>query len=124
MSTSEAARPRRWVRGTSNTPQQRALEAQRTIVVGVNQFEQDEEPPRLDRPDYTRLAARQAECVAATRASRDATQCEHALDALETTARGSGSLMAPIIDAVRVRATLGEICDRLRAVWGTYRPAA
>ena len=57
------------------------------------------------------------------RRTRKAAEAERALDALETAARGRGNLMPSIIDAVEHMATLGEICDRLRAVFGTHQPS-
>jgi methylmalonyl-CoA mutase N-terminal domain/subunit len=47
-----------------------------------------------------------------------------ALDAVETAARGTDNLLPPIIEAVKARATLGEICGRLRRVFGEHRPAS
>jgi methylmalonyl-CoA mutase N-terminal domain/subunit len=61
--------------------------------------------------------------VARTRRARPGEGAQRALDALEATARGGGNLMPPLIDAVEQLATLGEICDRLRAVFGTHQPS-
>ncbi|MBD3233652.1 MAG: hypothetical protein GF315_07995, partial [candidate division Zixibacteria bacterium] len=47
--------------------------------------------------------------------------CEGALRKLNTVAKGKGNLMYPILDCVRERVTIGEICDELRKVWGEYR---
>lgn len=100
---------------------QRAIEAGEAIVVGVNRY-QDEGTPRppLHRidPEGERL---QSERVRRVRAERDPRAWAAALDALETSAAGDGNLMPAIIDAVRARATVGEISDRLRVAWGEHR---
>ena len=102
---------------------QREVEDKSRIVVGVNEFVTDETAPTalfaID-PGVT-LALR--ERVERIRRTRKAGTAERALDALETAARGPGNLMPPIIDAVEHMATLGEICDRLRAVFGTHQPS-
>jgi methylmalonyl-CoA mutase N-terminal domain/subunit len=101
--------------------QQQDVEAGRAIVVGVNQYVTDEPAPSLPAPDYAQLAAGQRARVAAARAKRDQEQVTRALGELESAARDSrGALMEPILAAVRTRATLGEISDVLRKVWGVY----
>jgi methylmalonyl-CoA mutase, N-terminal domain len=100
---------------------QKALEKQELVVVGVNRFVTDEGPPRIEHPDYSGLEARQKARLASARAARDAGAVRGALDRLGNAAQGRGSLLPPIIDAVRARATLGEISDALRAAWGTYQ---
>jgi methylmalonyl-CoA mutase N-terminal domain/subunit len=101
---------------------QKALEQEAVVVVGVNRFVSEEPAPRIQHPDYGGLEARQKEKLAAARSRRDAAVVRRSLAGLEAEAKGSGSLMPPIIDAVRARATLGEISDTLRSAWGTYRP--
>jgi methylmalonyl-CoA mutase N-terminal domain/subunit len=102
---------------------QQEVETRARVVVGVNEFVADEAPPaRLFQPDLG-VEAAQAERLARLRRSRDAGRVAGALDAIETAARGSGNLLPPFLEAVRAYATLGEICDRLRAVFGTHRPA-
>ena len=100
---------------------QRAVENGTKIVVGVNKFrdEQGSTPPlqRID-PEGER---RQCERVRKVRAERDATAWEAALRRLEECARGDENLLPPMIEAVKAYATVGEICDRLRAVWGEHR---
>jgi methylmalonyl-CoA mutase N-terminal domain/subunit len=103
--------------------QQRAVEAGQRVVVGVNEYVTDESAPSLPAPDYTSLAAAQRERVAAARRRRDAGGVKRALAELEAAAREAAApLMEPIVAAVRARATLGEISDVLRRVWGEYRP--
>lgn len=100
---------------------QRAVERNEVVVVGVNRFQVDEEHPipiqRID-PEIERA---QAERVRSLRARRDTAACMAALDALEAAARGTDNLMPYILDAVERYATVGEISDRLRRVFGEYQ---
>jgi methylmalonyl-CoA mutase N-terminal domain/subunit len=101
--------------------QQREIEAGRQVVVGVNQYEVEEPAPSLAAPDYANLAAGQKQRVAAARAKRDKTQVTRALSDIGAAAREPrAALMEPILAAVRARATVGEISDTLRVVWGVY----
>jgi methylmalonyl-CoA mutase N-terminal domain/subunit len=97
---------------------QLALEHERAIVVGVNRFahEHEERPPLL-RVD-PELGKRQAEKLAALRQRRDNEQVQQKLRALEQGAAGTANLMPLIIDAVEAYATLGEISDAMRHVFG------
>ena len=101
---------------------QQAVESGTRVVVGVNQFAADESPPSIPAPDYSALAAAQRRRVATMRKERDAGKVRNALDGVVVAAKGSANLMPRIIDAVRARATVGEISDALREVWGVYRP--
>jgi methylmalonyl-CoA mutase N-terminal domain/subunit len=67
------------------------------------------------------LARQQVERLGALRAQRDAVQVHAALSRLETAARGTANLMPPIIEAVECYATLGEIADTFRRVFGEHR---
>jgi len=101
---------------------QQAIENKEQIIVGVNDFTLEEEDhSELLKIDLT-LESRQKEKVAAVRAERNQTAAKAALAKVESTARDSGNLMPVIIDAVRAYATLGEISDALRRVFGEYRP--
>jgi methylmalonyl-CoA mutase N-terminal domain/subunit len=102
---------------------QQAIDAGEAVVVGVNRYV-DEKPRRLDlfRID-PEIERQQIERVRAVRASRSAQEWRAALDAIERTARGGENLVPPIIHAVEARATLGEIADTLRGVFGEYQPA-
>ena len=102
---------------------QREVEDKTRIVVGVNEFVTDESAPTALFAVDAGVAAALRERVARTRRSRPAERAERALEALEKAARGSANLMPPIIEAVEQLATLGEICDRLRAVFGTHQPS-
>jgi methylmalonyl-CoA mutase, N-terminal domain len=102
---------------------QQAQESGERVVVGVNRFTDDSPPPGIPTPDYSALEARQRARLAEARSRRDPVRVGGALAALRGAAAGTDPLMPPILDAVRARATLGEISDELRGVWGVYRPA-
>ncbi len=103
---------------------QRAVEAGDVVVVGVNRFTDEEGSPAIAEPDYSALAARQVERVRRARERREKLAWQRALEALVSAARSDDPLVPPIIDAVRARATVGEIGDALREVWGSFRPPA
>ncbi len=100
---------------------QLAVEQEERIIVGVNRFTDAEEqdPPRF--PIDPGIEARQVERVRAFRKARDGQATADALKALESAARATDSLMPLIINAARKRATLGEICDTLRGIFGEYQ---
>jgi len=100
---------------------QQAQESGELTVVGVNRYTDDSPPPQIPLPDYRALEEGQKQRLAAVKSNRDAAAVRAALDVVRAAATGSDALMPSIIDAVRVRATLGEISDVLREVWGTYR---
>ena len=99
---------------------QRNLENLEDIVVGVNKFQVKEEisleslkiDPKIEQDQHERLAA--------LRASRDAQMVDNLLNKLELAANGDANLMPIIIECVENKLTLGEICNRLRKVWGEY----
>jgi len=99
---------------------QQAVEEGRTVVVGVNAHVADQEPkmPILYIDDT--VGEWQLSRLAAVRASRDGTRVAASLEAMRQAARGDGPLMEPILEAVRAYATVGEMCDALRDVWGEY----
>ena len=102
-----------------------ALERGDVIVVGVNRFADESAATVLRGPDYSSLAAEQRARLRSARARRDAERWGEALSALDTAARApAATIMPALVDAARARATVGEISDRLRAVWGTYQPNA
>ncbi|WP_328763425.1 MULTISPECIES: acyl-CoA mutase large subunit family protein [unclassified Streptomyces] len=92
------------------------------VVVGVNRFtlEQEEryEPLRVDPA----IEDRQREALAALRADRDNDAVATALGALREAAAGTDNVLHPMKEALRARATVGEVCNALREVWGTYEP--
>ena len=100
---------------------QKAIEAGRQIVVGVNKFQSEEfEPPKPFRIDPA-LERQQVERLSAVRASRSAEAAFAALSGLESAARGDENLMPRIFECCRVLCTVGEISDTLRKVFGEYR---
>ena len=107
--------------GQSAWAQQQAVERGAQVIVGVNKFGDGTVAPIVSAPDYSRLAARQGERLTAARARRDSSAARAAIERLGQAARGTEPLMPLIIEAVRARATLGEISNALRAVWGTYQ---
>ena len=103
---------------------QREVESGERKVVGVN--DRTGEDGAVVETLYIDEAAATEQCdrLAALRAGRDGTAVSRALDRLRETARGDGNLMPRLIDAVRACATLGEMCDALRDVWGEYEEPA
>ncbi|MBK8725553.1 MAG: methylmalonyl-CoA mutase [Holophagaceae bacterium] len=100
---------------------QMAVQKGDQIVVGVNRFTvENEVKPDLLRVDEALGAVRRQQ-IAEVRAARDNGAARAALERLGTCARGVGNLMPPILDAVKTGATLGEICDALREVFGEYQ---
>jgi len=102
---------------------QREVEDHARIVVGVNEFVTDDLPPgNLFQVDPA-VGAALAERVVRARATRDRDGARRALDALETAARGRDNLLPLLVTAVEAGVMLGEICDRLRGVFGVHQPS-
>jgi methylmalonyl-CoA mutase, N-terminal domain len=101
---------------------QREIEREDRIVVGVNRFRDADGGirPAIQRID-PEGERRQVESPRRVRSERDAGAWARALDRLADEARAEGNLMPPIIEAVAAYATVGEISDRLRTVWGVHR---
>jgi methylmalonyl-CoA mutase, N-terminal domain len=100
---------------------QSEVEAKQRIVVGVNRYQLDEEQPlEILRIDPA-LERKQVERVQALRARRDPAAVEAALAELRRAAAGDANLMEPILRGARAYATMGEMCDALREVWGVWR---
>ncbi len=107
---------------TSAYAYQMGIEAGTIAIVGVNKFSDDAEPPVIATPDYSTLEREQRARVVAVKATRDAAVADAALGALEQAVRAEEPILMPlIIDAVRARASVGEISDALERVWGKYR---
>ncbi len=102
---------------------QREVETGDRAIVGVNRFESGHEPIDLLKIGES-SAAGQCEKLERLRSRRDSGKVRSALDALTRAARGDANTMPFILDAVRAYATLGEVCDALRAVFGAYREPA
>jgi methylmalonyl-CoA mutase N-terminal domain/subunit len=99
---------------------QKAVESSQRVVVGINKFKTEElKPTGLLKVDPS-VRETQVEKLRKLRGQRDQAAVERALEVLSAAAKGTDNLMPPIIEAVKVYATLGEICDTLRAVFGEY----
>jgi methylmalonyl-CoA mutase N-terminal domain/subunit len=117
----EAGFPQTEIAGASYR-YQREIEAGERVIVGVNRFQSDDQPIELLQIDEA-AGRHQEEKLAALRKRRDASAVGRSLDALKRAAEGTENTMPYILDAVRAYATLGEICDALRSVFGTYQEA-
>ena len=103
---------------------QQELERHERIIVGVNRYQEAENPPLPTLKIAADVERQQVERVRALRARRDAGRAAAALGAVEAAARGTDNLVYPIIEAVESGVTLGEICDVFRSVFGVYRDPA
>ena len=99
---------------------QQAVEKREKIIVGVNYFVQEDEPPHPILYIDDTASERQLERLAELKKTRDNGKVQRTLDALRTAARGRENTMHPLLDCVRAYATVGEMCDALREVWGEY----
>ena len=99
---------------------QKQVEAREQLVVGVNAFRSEEPSVEVMKVDPA-LEAEQVERLRAFRARRNSTLARQAVDALREAARGKDNLMPLILGAVKAEATLGEVSDALRDVFGEYR---
>jgi methylmalonyl-CoA mutase N-terminal domain/subunit len=103
---------------------QREIEKGDRVVVGLNRFQTQEEKPKdLLKVDPT-VGEKQVARLKQLKLSRDNLELNQALEALKVAAQGSDNLMPPILRAVKALATLGEICDTLREVFGEYEAPA
>jgi methylmalonyl-CoA mutase, N-terminal domain len=100
---------------------QRAIDSGAQVIVGVNRFATGEAPVIETLTIDPALEARQRQAVAEMRAGRDQTSCQQALAAVECAARDGTNLMPPLIAAAEAHATLGEMADALRRVFGEHR---
>jgi methylmalonyl-CoA mutase N-terminal domain/subunit len=99
---------------------QQSVERKEKVIVGVNDFVQQDEPPiEILYIDETASDTQLAKLETLKR-SRDADAVARSLEALRSAAHGPTNLMPLIVDAVRAYATVGEVCDALRQVWGEY----
>jgi methylmalonyl-CoA mutase N-terminal domain/subunit len=100
----------------------RRVDSGEQVVVGVNRYVVDEEvAPQLQRVDE-RVREEQIARTAAVRAARDEVAVRSALDVVAAAAAGEANLLPPMREALRLRATLQEVCDVLRAAFGTHVP--
>jgi len=102
---------------------QMAVDKKEKIIVGVNDFVSEEKPLDVLQIDET-VAHRQAERLRKLRSERSQAEVSRRLTALRKAAEGKDNLMPFLFDAVKAYATLGEICDAMRDVFGTYEEVA
>src|SRR5690606_37447564 len=92
------------------------------VVVGVNKFTVDEEEPYEPLRVDPAVGEAQARRLAELRANRDNAAVTAALAELKRAAEGTDNVLYPMKEALRAKATVGEVCDALRDVWGRYEP--
>jgi methylmalonyl-CoA mutase, N-terminal domain len=100
---------------------QQRIDSGDSVVVGVNRYQTEAAQPIATMQIDPAMEARQIARVRQVRGSRDAGAWRAALDAVSAAARGTDNLVPPIIAAVEARATVGEISDAMRAVFGEHR---
>ena len=100
----------------------REIDEGERVIVGVNKFRTDGEEPYQPLRVDPAIEANQAARLAKLREQRDAEPVRRALDEIRKAAGGSDNVLYPLRDALRAEATLGEVCDALREVWGEYQP--
>ena len=98
------------------------IDAGERVVVGVNRFTLDEEEPYEPLRVDPAIEQEQRERLQRVRAERDQAAVDKALDEIRAAAAGSDNLLYPMKEALRARASVGEVCDALRDVWGVYSP--
>ncbi|QKW19880.1 methylmalonyl-CoA mutase [Kitasatospora sp. NA04385] len=101
--------------------QQEQDSGERTVV-GVNRFQLAEEEPYEPLRVDPAIEAQQAQRLARLRADRDSSAVDRSLSQLRKAAEGTDNVLYPMKEALAARATVGEVCDALRGVWGTYVP--
>jgi methylmalonyl-CoA mutase N-terminal domain/subunit len=92
------------------------------VIVGVNKFTSDGDEPYQPLTFDPALEEEQARRLSALRARRDKAAVTRAVSALKAAAEGTENVLYPLREALRADATLGEVCDALRDVWGVYHP--
>ncbi len=100
---------------------QKAIENGDLVIVGLNEFVSEEEPLRDILKIDPEVERYQKEKLSKVKAERDSRRVERALSALRQTAEGDGNVIPPILEAVRSYASVGEISDTMRDVFGEYR---
>jgi methylmalonyl-CoA mutase N-terminal domain/subunit len=99
---------------------QQAVEKQEKLIVGVNAYVEENEPPHPILYIDESAAESQMAKLAAVKARRDEARVKRTLEELRQTARGTGNTMYPLLECVRAYATVGEMCNALREEWGEY----
>ena len=107
--------------GESAYQYQKEIETKKRIIVGLNQFQMEEEPLRDILRIKPEVEQYQKEKLARVKKERDNSKVKETLAVLKKAAQGTDNVVPPILEAVKVYATLGEISDTLREVFGEYR---
>jgi methylmalonyl-CoA mutase N-terminal domain/subunit len=107
--------------GESAYRYQKEIESKKRIIVGLNQFQVEEEPLKNILRINPEAARHQKDKLAKVKKERNGAKVKESLAALKKAAQGTDNLMPPIVEAVKAYATLGEISDTLREVFGEYR---
>ncbi|MFM7262937.1 MAG: methylmalonyl-CoA mutase, partial [Acidimicrobiales bacterium] len=100
----------------------KSIDDDERVIVGVNKFTVDNEPEPNVFPIDPSLAVNQIARLKKFKENRDQAKVQACLDAVRETARGPGNLLHPMKEALRAHASLGEVSDALREVFGTYQP--
>jgi methylmalonyl-CoA mutase N-terminal domain/subunit len=100
----------------------KSIDDDERVIVGVNRFTVDSEPEPNVFPIDPGLAVNQVARLTAFKQNRDQAKVAATLDAVRAAARGTENLLPPMKEALRAHATLGEVSDALREVFGTYQP--
>ncbi len=103
---------------------QKAIESKTQIIVGVNDFKIEEKNPRKTMKIDDTVEEKQIENLKRMKKNRDMSAVKSSLENLERVARSDGNIMYPIIDAVKAYATVGEISNTLRKVFGEYKESS
>ena len=101
---------------------QQDLEGGKRVIVGVNKFVEEEEPVEGAMGFDPTVEERQLANLAKIRKERDNQKAKTALDQIRKAAEGKENLMGPVIEAVKLQTTMGEICKVLRKVFDEYQP--
>jgi methylmalonyl-CoA mutase N-terminal domain/subunit len=100
----------------------RQVETGDRVVVGVNKFKADHEDPQQPLRVDLAIEKEQVARLVRLRDERDAAGHKRRIDDLKQAAEGTQNVLVPLREALRARATVGEVCDALREVWGIYQP--
>jgi methylmalonyl-CoA mutase N-terminal domain/subunit len=101
---------------------QKEIESNERVYVGINKYTMDEPPPTNLLKVDAEQGERESEKLKKLREQRDQKAWKEALDNLDAVSRREENVMPAVIQAVQARATVGEICDVWRNIWGEYRP--
>ncbi len=101
----------------------RQIESGERLVIGVNKFQAELEEPQHPLQVDPAIEREQAKLLAELRSSRNAAEHKRRLDDLRRAAEGTQNVLVPLREALRAGATVGEVCDALREVWGVYQPS-